>query len=365
MSGCAGTRLMLAYFLVMAGIVACAISLRRYFGWPARIIAFAMLTIFCGLRLGVGPDWYSYIEYYNYLVTGWATFGLFDEPLFSLLSIAADQTGIGIIGVNLICAAIYFLGLLWLGSKVPYPWLLVAVAFCYYVPALPMGIIRQAAAVGICYIVVATEKNVPLRWRIGLACIAMGFHVSAVVILGLVMASIRIPLWQRGLLGVLAIGLAVVFNVAELGMFSLYGERYVGEGAAVSATASLFHWALVGVPGAWYIWNWRRLKDCDLDSEMMLMASICSVGLVAILPISSVAVTRLAMYFSFVPMVAAGVVVASLQTHQSRLFVTLGITIVTSAIMTVWLLFAENSSPYQPYRSILTEDWLVQQAFIP
>ncbi len=356
---------MLAYFLLMAGIAACAISFRRHFGWPVRIMAFSVLTIFSGLRLEVGPDWYSYIEYYNFLVSGMARFGLFDEPLFSILSITAERTGIGIVGVNLLCAAIYFVGLLWLGSKVQYPWLLIAIAFCYYVPAVPMGIIRQAAAVGICYIVVATEKNLSLHWRIGLAFIAIGFHVSAFVVLGLVMASIRIPLWQRGLLGVLAIVLAVSFDISDQGLFALYGERYIGEEAAITATASVMHWALVGVPGAWYLFKWKHLKQRGLDSEIMLIGSICSVALLALLPISTVAVTRLAMYFSFVPMIAAGVLAASLETRFYRLVVTLGCVIAACAVLAVWLLYAENSYAYYPYRNILTEDRSVQQVYIP
>lgn len=345
---------MLAYFILMAGIVAFAISFPHYFGWPVRIIAFSVLTIFSGLRFEVGPDWYSYIEYYNFIVLGGATFGLFDEPLFSLLSIVAEKTGIGIIGVNFICAAIYFLGLFWLGSKVQYPWLLLAVAFCYYVPALPMGIIRQAVAVGICYIVVANEKNLSLHWRIGLAFLAIGFHVSAILVLGLVLASIRIRLWQRGLLGALVIGLAVALNITEQGFFALYGERYIGEGATDVATGSAMHWCLVGIPGLWYLWQWKSLKQSGLESEMMLIGSLCAVALIAILPISSGAVTRLAMYFSFVPMVVVGLLGSRLSANIKRKLFTLGIVTTTSSILAVWMVFAENSDAYQPYRNYIT-----------
>lgn len=347
---------MLAYFIMMAGIIACVFLLRQYFGWDVKIFAFFVMVIFSGLRLGVGSDWFSYIAYYDYLVSGFATFGLFDEPLFSLLSIAAERSGVGIIGVNVVCAVIYFLGLFWLASKVKYPWLLIAAAFCYYVPALPMGIIRQSAAVGICYIVVATEKTLSLRWRVGLAVIAVGFHASAILVLGLLMLTVRIPRWRRGLLCMLAIGSAVFLNIGGQGAFALYGERYIGENATVAATGSLFHWALVAVPGLWYLWNWRNLKLSGLSSEIMLVGSLGSIALIVMLPFSSLAVTRLAMYFSFVPLVAVGLLPAMIRARIHRAAMTIWLAIVAFFVLATWLIFAENSNAYKPYRNILAEE---------
>lgn len=347
---------MTAYLVVMMIIVGLGVFAPQQFRWPLRLAAFVGLLIFCGARIEVGPDWFSYIIYQNYLVSGAPIVGLLSEPSFTVISIASEQSGWGIVGVNLVTAFIFLIGLFALAAKTPYPWCAIAVAFCYYIPTLPMGIIRQAAAVGIIFLLVAYWSRLRLWQRMALIVFAMTFHVSAVIMFGLILASLDIAPWKRAALAFLVGALAIALGIDPLSYFAVYNDRYIEGvgGVVIETTAANFHWLLVAAPSAWYLYMRKRLSFVGFDPEFLFASSIVAIGLVALLPVSSAAVTRLAMYFSYLPIVVGGSAITAYKTPITKAVLKVGILTGATGVLAAWLTFAQNSEPYKPYNNYLT-----------
>ena len=348
---------MTAYLIVMIIIIGLGIFAPQQFQWSLRIAAFIGLLIFCGARIEVGPDWFSYVIYQNYLVSALPEFGWLSEPSFTAINIASEQSGWGIVGVNLLTAFLFLIGLFALAAKTPYPWCAIAVAFCYYIPALPMGIIRQAAAVGIVFLLVAYWSRLRLWQRMALVVFAMTFHVSAVIMFGVILASLSLALWKRAAMGGLAVILTVAFGIDPFSYFAVYEDRYIGgiSSSVVESTASIFHWILIAAPATWYLLNHKKRVLRNVDSELMFASSLIAISLALLLPISSAAVTRIAFYFSYLPIVVGGSIIGTAYSPQFKVVVQAGVLSVSLAVLMIWLNFAENSDSYKPYQNFFTE----------
>jgi|688.fasta_scaffold22099_6 hypothetical protein len=356
---------MTAYLIVMMITVGLGVFAPQQFQWPMRLAAFVGLLIFCGARIEVGPDWYSYIIYQNYLVSGLTELRLLSEPSFTGISIASEEFGWGIVGVNLAAAFIFLFGLFALAAKTPYPWCAIAVAFCYYVPALPMGIIRQGSAVGIIFLLVAYWSRLRLWQRIALVAFAMTFHISAVIMFGVILASLEIALWKRGVLAFMGAALTLGFGIDLLSYFAIYNDRYIEGvgGVVVETTAAAFHWLLVAIPAAWYLYTRKKFSVVNFNTELLLASSIVAIGLVALLPFSSAAVTRLAMYFSYLPIIVGGTAITAYKTPITAFLLRVGILTGATGVLVVWLTFAQNSEPYKPYKNYFTETITKQKLY--
>jgi len=76
----------------------------------------------------------------------------------------AAYTQTGIYGVNLVCAAIFMIGLISFSRRQPLPWLALAVSVPFFLIVISMGTTRQATALGFVFGgLVAFEKN--QNWR--------------------------------------------------------------------------------------------------------------------------------------------------------------------------------------------------------
>ena len=346
---------MLPYLLVMGAVVMLGLFAPHRFGWGSRITAFSLLLVFCGGRFEVGSDWFSYIIFYEYVLTFPTDLGFFSEPSFSVLCRVSDYLGLGITGVNFAAAAIYLVGLFLVAAKTQSPWCAIAAALCYYIPALPMGIIRQGAAIGIIFTMIANWTKMKDSQRAIIVILAMTFHLSAVVMLGVVLAASRIKVWQRLAVGFLILVVAIIFNFDPSNYFSTYNDRYIEgiNGVVIETTAAQFHWILIAGPSTLYLIFRKHFGAEWLDKDLMTISSLVSIALIALLPFSSTAVTRLAMYFSFMPVIVCGMIANISLEKLNQTVLRTAVLSGTSVIFIIWLLFAENSKNYIPYHSII------------
>jgi hypothetical protein len=345
----------IAYFLLMGLVILLGIIAPRHFGYPMRYCTFITFLLFCGGRLEIGSDWFSYEIFYDYLLAHPMDWGLFSEPAFSLVCRVSEYFKFGIIGVNFITAAIYLIGLIWVSGKTSSPWCAIGAALCYYIPALPMGIIRQGAAIGIIFILVANWTKLRDPGRVIAVLFAMTFHQSAIIMLPIVLIASKAKVSYRILFGLSAILTGLIVGVSLTDVFSTYNERYIEgvDGVIIETTAATFHWLLIAIPSGIYIVYRDRLRKGWIDRDLMMIASIGAISLICILPISSAAVTRLAMYFSFVPVILCGMIADVPKYKLTQTVMRSGIFVTVSVIYVTWLLFAESAHNYLPYDNIM------------
>ena len=104
-----------AVFAVLAFGAFTAGPLRGQLDKPHWIVLPAIiLTLFIGLRVQVGGDWYVYLRIFAHCASldPWSAMNVkVTDPAYGLLNWLAGQAGAGIWAVNLVCAAIFVTGL--------------------------------------------------------------------------------------------------------------------------------------------------------------------------------------------------------------------------------------------------------------
>ena len=122
---------------------------------PIWLSIILLMTLVIGLRFHVGGDWYAYLRIYRYIFETQDSFGsdlvylVAGDPGYLLLNWISAKLNGGIAGVNLLCGAIFSIGLSIFCRNLPRPFLALAVAMPYMVIVVSMGYSRQAVALGV------------------------------------------------------------------------------------------------------------------------------------------------------------------------------------------------------------------------
>jgi hypothetical protein len=322
------------------------------------MVMFAViLALMVGLRHEVGGDWLNYLPHVDAaLEMNWKE-GLRSggDPAYGLLTWLSAHLGLGIYGVNLICAAVFTFGLLVFARNSPQPWLVLSVAVPYLVIVVAMGYTRQGVAIGLAMVGLVALHNGRLwtfaLWLFGAAL----FHKSALILVPLAVFAGR-KSWIA-LLGVLTVGvLMVVFLLLDYVDNLVAGyitDQYVSSGAHIRV-------AMNALPATIFIVLRKRFGLTDSQQAFwtwMSLGALAFIPLLAISP-SSTAVDRVALYWIPLQLFvwprlpqAMGLGVA---TQRQWLTVVLSYTV---AVQFVWLFFADYSWAWIPYRFYPLE-WL-------
>lgn len=325
------------------------------------IVLILYLTIMIGLRHEVGGDWLNYLWSFED-IEGLSLAEIFSQPssitsdpLYLLISWVSSALGLGIYGVNFICAAIFTLGLATLCRSFQRPLLGLSIAFPYLIIVVAMGYTRQSAALGFVMMGIAgllREKNLKFIIFIFLAAL---IHKSAVImlpIIGFAVSRSRVLLF---FFGILFFVLGYFLFLADSIEFLIYGyiqSGYQSEGALVRL-------AMNALPAAIFLTLKSRFKiNNQHEINFWLIVSYVSVMLLTIYPFfpSSTLLDRVALYllpiqifvFSNLPYALSD------KKYIQKLFVflVLGWYLL---VMCVWLFFASNRFWWVPYKNLITE----------
>src|SRR5690606_16949801 len=104
-------------YIMLYTFISLALLLSSFFKkLNISLLAFIFLTLFIGTRNEIGGDWFSYLLIYDEINSE----GLFNTDFsYYLINRAAEDTGLGILGVNLFCAAIGTYTIIFFLSKFP------------------------------------------------------------------------------------------------------------------------------------------------------------------------------------------------------------------------------------------------------
>ena len=156
-------------------------------------VLFAILMV--GLRYRVGGDWNTYQKIFDYvgmLHLGSSLTLAAAEPGYGLLNWIAQQLGLEIWFVNLVCAAIFLWGVTRLATQQPNPWLAFVVAVPYIIIVVGMGYTRQAVAIGLIMVAIAEFNRGRMVRFVGYMVAAALFHRTSIVVLPIIaLASSR------------------------------------------------------------------------------------------------------------------------------------------------------------------------------
>ena len=344
---------MLPYWLLFAiWMVGAVQAERRRTADPRSIffIAAAVLTaLMIGLRFEVGGDWGSYQRMYETIFfLSWRDALGVTDAAYVTLNWIAGRLDLGVVFGNVVCAALFMLGVGRLAWRQPNPALAVLVGVPYLIIVVAMGYTRQAAAIGIiCFAIAdASERNL-LRTTI-LICIAALFHKTALLMLPVAL----VPVFRRNLLfGIVgSVIFAVLFVVLLLGASDKLVTNYVqsnydSQGATIRVSMNLAAAAL--------FWLFRkRLVLSPFQKSFWTMCSLLAVASVVGLVVSSASsgIDRLSLYLIPLQLVIYSrlpyLVSSSDRAAPSVLIAILGYSF---SVQYVWLNYAKNADYWTPY----------------
>jgi hypothetical protein len=330
-------------------------NVRRIAGFPLLLLGF-FLALLIGLRFEVGGDWVNYLPYVD-KATGLPFGDLFVEvePGYVLFNWFGANWGGGVFLVNTLCGMVFSLGLLAFCRAQPRPWLALTLAFPYLVVVVAMGYSRQGVAIGLEMLALLALQRDRLLQYLVLIALASTFHRTALVLLVLPASTLSgglrfSQLIRFGLLAVASYGLYSSAMAPDLDNYiqSYIEAEYQSQGALVRVSLCL-------LPAVVFLAN--RPAFClsfNLQRVWSLLSWLAVGSAIALFTLaSSTAVDRLALYLIPLQMFVGS------RLPDARLFgVSPGqwnqlLIFFSFAVLLVWLLFANHSRAWLPYRNLL------------
>ncbi len=309
------------------------------------------LTIFIGLRDYVGADWDIYLEAYNN-ATYFGPSGDYErggDLAYNFLNWLSSNIGGGIYLVNSLCALIFVGSIVNFAKTTNNPWLCMVIAFPYLVIVVGMGYTRQSVAIGLLLSGIAAFEKGSVSKFIFFSFIACLFHKTALILLPLVLLSGRSNLLS--ILGAFVFMFVFYFYLMSEQIDILFNgylqSTYKSSGAGIRISMNL-------LPALILLY---RRKNYTVNQNIgsfwiwMSVSSIAYVPLLFIIPDSSTAVDRMALYW--IPLqlfVLANVPTIFGKTKSEDFILRIFVVCYSFAVLFVWVFYADNSSAWIPYR---------------
>ena len=341
------------YWLMYLALAVPAMSSRR----PIRDTALLkwafigiLLAVFVGFRHEVGGDWGSYLRLFHF--SDYFSFSeviLESDPGYKLLNWWVEKQGFEIYTVNLVCAAIFTIGLIAFARRQPYPWLALSVAFPYLVLVLGMGYTRQGVALGFIFLSLNALEFHQFKRYLTYIALATLFHKTA-----LIMIPLGLFIWGKGwAFRAIAVIVAayVLFDalVAESTeeLWSNYVDAQMfSQGAQIRVLMNL-------VPSLILLAYWKTWRTAFPNYWFWFWIAAGSVLAVALVGFASTAVDRIALYFIPIQIVVFARLPFLVRERISPGTVTAGIVLGYALVLYVWLNYATHARYWIPYKNML------------
>lgn len=310
------------------------------------------LIVFIGLRHEVGMDWPAYLSQFNQQVDSDVGPLWINEPLYVLMSWWLAQRGFGLHLVNTICAGVFVFGLLVFASRQPLRWLALAVAVPYLVIIVGLNNTRQSVALGLLFLGLLILEKGRIKTFASLMILAAMFHASALACL--LFAALKVPRGHgKHFLVMLAVALSL--GVGYLSQSYEAYARFYGvdtqlqsSGAGVRLAINILAFGVMLALRR----SWEKRFGWD---KLWFWMGMFSLFLLPLLPITSTAVDRMALYLMPLQMYVWGRAPLLIATPLWRTVAILGVITLYAAVLCVWLAYATNSMAWFPYQNLLME----------
>lgn len=315
------------------------------------LVAIVILTVLIGGRYQVGGDWFNYLGQFDYL--GRLDLeGLLLRRLdigYGLLNGYAREMGWGVIGVNVVSAVFFSIGLVTFCQAQPRPRLAMLVAVPYLVIVVGMGYTRQSVAIGFAMlglVFLSRRSNVGFVVAVLLASM---FHKSAIVLLPVaVLSTTEKKVWT-------AVWVSVAFILGYLTILQDSVDRLVSTyvNAQIQSQGAMIRVMMNALPALVFLGLRRNFDMLATERRLWTWLSLVALGSVGVLAVSpsSTAVDRMALYLIPIQLFVLARLPEALQKlDYNRKPVILAVVAYSAAIQFVWLNFAAHSYAWVPYR---------------
>ena len=334
--------------------------------FSALIVLTMAVILLIGFRYEIGGDWCNYLDKYQRIHDEGIHIALRERSKgYGLVNWLSAQFNWGIYGVNAICGVMFSAGLAFFCSRQPLPWLAWVVAIPYLVIVVGMGYTSQSVAVGLvlCGFVFLEDRR---PWQfVAVVVAASVFHISAILMLPLVVFSIHRNLFRffinkttSSLVVLVLVGLMVmaIFSFIFYDDMRLLYHRYV-EGDLWDSSGAYIRSTMNAMPALiLLLFSKRFRKYFQVRVYWYPIACVALVTPFAAI-LATTAVDRISIYLMAVQMYVWSR--APLLTNDRNLSaaITVGIIFFYGLVLWVWLNYAHHNYAWIPYGSILLQDF--------
>lgn len=348
---------MLPYWLLLGLFSVGAIYFegRRLQDLPVMPMAVAsvLAVLMIGFRYKVGSDWEPYrLIFWEIRFSSLGDAILRSDPSYGLLNWLVRRVGLDLWAVNLVCGAIFMVGLHRFARRQSSPWLVMAAAVPYLIIVVGMGYNRQATALGLALLALNAIQIRKFGWFLGFMLLAATFHRSSLLLLPIVALSYSQNRLLTGLLAALTTGIGYFFIVAP--EVDTYISRYSGaEQGAIESQGTVVR-VLMNVLPAVLFFGFRSHFPAHGEYTKIWrnFSLIALVSLAALVYFgNNTAVDRLSIYLVPLQLFVLGNLPAALGGRgRSSWLVTMLIVFYAAVIQVVWLMLSSNAKFWLPYR---------------
>jgi len=309
-----------------------------------------IFTFIIGFRDYVGGDWYNYLKHFQ--IIGYYTFDEVlkrSDPGYYLINWFMMDWGFEIYAVNLICGAIFIVGLIILARQQPNPWLAFIVAIPYLIVVVAMGYTRQAAAIGLVFWAIASLRENKFKQFLILVALAATFHKSAVLMIGL-------GLFLQGK------GKAVRFLAVAafgFGIWSAFLAQYQDQlwknyvEVKMQSQGAFIRVAMNFLPAVMFLIYRKQWKQTFKDYTFWLIIALGSVASIFVVGLAPTAIDRVSLYFTPIQIVVFARLPLLMTDRFPVKTTTQAIVIFYLLVLYVWLNFATHARYWVPYNNVL------------
>lgn len=335
------------YILMMFFVISYKENTKKLAPW---IFTGILFTLFIGLREHVGGDWNNYLGHFNSI-----HYYSFDQilrrsdPGYYGINWLFYDWGYEIYAVNMVCGAIFTVGLIVLSRQQPNPWLAFIVAIPYLIVVVAMGYTRQAVAIGFVFWAIAALRDNQFTKFLVLVALAATFHKSAVLMIGL-------GLFLQGngkfirFLAVAAIGFGIWSAFLAQYQDKLW-ENYVA--VKMQSQGAFIRVAMNFVPAALFLIFRKKWKRTYQDYTFWLMIALGSVASIFVVGLAPTAIDRVSLYFTPIQIVVFARLPQLLKDRFPVQTSTWAIVLFYLLVLFVWLNYATHARYWLPYNNLL------------
>ena len=341
-------------FFALAGVP--ALFYTRHVNRMIWAIVWLLCVLFVGLRHDVGGDWGNYLTITQRigeqsLVESFRQ----QEFLFSLLTWLSIQAGAGVYGVNVVGAAIVFVGLFSYCKTLRNPWLALAASMPFLVVVAGMSANRQGMAIGVVLFVMSRWGSLGIVRRSAGIAVAALFHTSAAFLLLLSVVELKVSRWKKIALFFLAAAVSLWLIVRSEASFNRYTQIYIaGQSEEVYSPGALLHLSLNLVPALIMLLLRSRWRHVVPNWPLIQQLCWTAIALVLLVPFFSVAVGRISLYLFPISLVFVSTLPQFIQRPEGRALVRTLLVFLLGAVLAIWLKFANTAFTYLPYKNVLS-----------
>jgi hypothetical protein len=277
------------------------------------------------------------------------------DPAYGALNWGSNQLGLGLYGVNTVCALIFLFGFARFCAPESRSLLMLAVAASYLIIVVVIGYTRQGTAIGLEFFALRALMERRFFPSVAWILIAAGFHRSAAVLLPLAyFAAPAHTSKMRKITAGIAVIATVVIVAAQLSTQAdtyianyLQSSRYESQGAIIRSLMSF----AAGVVFLLYRRRWAAIWG---DHDIWLVFSVAALALTGLSVIASTAADRMGLYVIPLQIIVFARLPSLAPSARRKNEFVMGAIAIYAIALGVWLHLGQFAGQlWLPYRSLL------------